>query len=58
MRREPLVITVPEVEAGRYYSLQFVDMYTFNFAYVGSRTTGNVAGNFLLAGPTLGRREA
>ncbi len=26
-------------------------MYTFNFAYVGSRATGNGAGNFLLAGP-------
>lgn len=51
LRAEPLVISVPEVEAGRYYSLQFVDMYTFNFAYVGSRATGNGAGNFLLAGP-------
>ncbi len=26
-------------------------MYTFNFAYVGSRATGNEAGSFLLAGP-------
>lgn len=26
-------------------------MYTFNFAYVGSRATGNDAGKFLLAGP-------
>jgi len=51
LRAEPLVISVPEVEAGRYHSLQFVDMYTFNFAYVGSRATGNGAGNFLLAGP-------
>jgi hypothetical protein len=51
LRREPLVISVPEVKAGRYYSLQFVDMYTFNFAYVGSRATGSAAGHFLLAGP-------
>lgn len=51
LRSEPLVITVPAVEAGRYYSLQFIDQYTFNFAYVGSRATGNEAGNFLLAGP-------
>ena len=51
LRAEPLVLTVPEVEAGRYYSLQFIDMYTFNFAYVGSRATGNGAGRFLLAGP-------
>src|SRR5690606_1111242 len=25
--------------------------YTFNFAYVGSRATGNEAGSFLIAGP-------
>jgi hypothetical protein len=51
LRAEPLVFTVPEVEKRRYYSLQFIDMYTFNFAYVGSRATGNSAGNYLLAGP-------
>src|SRR5215467_10069612 len=48
---EPLVITVPAVEDGRYYSLQFVDAFTFNFAYVGSRATGNGAASYLLAGP-------
>jgi hypothetical protein len=48
---EPIVLTVPAVEKGRYYSLQFIDMYTFNFAYVGSRATGNGAGSYLLAGP-------
>ena len=52
LRAEPLVFTVPSVEKGRYYSLQFIDMYTFNFAYVGSRATGNDAGHFLLAGPS------
>jgi hypothetical protein len=51
LRTEPLVITVPEIEPERYYSIQFVDAYTFNFAYVGSRTTGNGAAKFLLAGP-------
>jgi hypothetical protein len=51
LRTEPLVFSVPKVEQGRYYSLQFIDMYTFDFAYVGSRATGNDAGNFLLAGP-------
>ena len=51
MRAEPLVLTVPAIEKDRYYSLQFVDMYTFNFAYVGSRATGNGAGKYLLAGP-------
>jgi hypothetical protein len=52
LRTEPLVFSVPKVEQARYYSLQFIDMYTFDFAYVGSRATGNDAGNFLLAGPS------
>lgn len=51
LRAEPLVFTVPAVEKGRYYALQFIDMYTFDFAYVGSRATGNGAGSYLLAGP-------
>ncbi len=52
LRAEPLVLSVPPVEAGRYYSLQFVDGYTYNIAYVGSRATGNGPGNYLLAGPS------
>ncbi len=52
LRAEPLVLTVPPIEAGRYYSLQFVDGYTYDYAYVGSRTTGNGGGKYLLAGPS------
>jgi hypothetical protein len=51
LRTEPLVLTVPPIEQDRYYSLQFVDAYTYNMAYVGSRTTGNGGGKYLLAGP-------
>ncbi|MFE5285349.1 DUF1254 domain-containing protein [Nocardia sp. NPDC056611] len=51
LRAEPQVLTVPEVESNRYYSVQFIDAYTYNMAYVGSRTTGNKAGKYLLAGP-------
>jgi hypothetical protein len=51
LRAEPLVLSVPEVEKGRYYAVQMVDMYTFNYGYVGSRTTGNGAGNYMIAGP-------
>jgi hypothetical protein len=51
LRTEPLVLTVPEIPEGRYYSIQFIDAYTFNFAYAGSRTTGNKAGSIMLAGP-------
>jgi hypothetical protein len=41
LRAEPLVLSVPAIGKDRYYSLQFIDMYTFDFAYVGSRATGN-----------------
>jgi hypothetical protein len=44
LRAEPVVFAVPAVDKGRYYSLQFIDMNTFNFAYVGSRATGSAAG--------------
>lgn len=51
LRAEPMVITVPPIEAGRYFSVQLIDLYTFNFGYIGSRTTGNDGGSFLVAGP-------
>ena len=51
LRSEPVVLTVPEVPDGRYYVIQMVDIYTHNFAYVGTRTTGNGSGNYMIAGP-------
>jgi hypothetical protein len=51
LRSEPLVICVPKIESKRYYSVQIVDMYTFNYGYVGSRATGNDAGCYMIAGP-------
>jgi hypothetical protein len=51
LRREPWVLSVPEVPSDRYYVFQWVDLFTYNFAYVGPRTTGNKAGHYLLAGP-------
>ena len=52
LRTEPMVLTVPAIEKNRYFSLQLVDAYTFNFNYIGTRTTGNGGGSFLIAGPT------
>lgn len=44
----PLVLHVPEMN-NRYYSVQFTDPASgANFAYVGKRTTGTAAGDFLL----------
>jgi hypothetical protein len=47
----PLVLHVPAVPAHRYYSFEFLDPYTNVFAYVGTRTTGDGAGNYVLTGP-------
>ena len=51
LRAEPIVLTVPAMEKDRYFSVQLIDYYTLNFDYIGTRTTGNGGGTFLLAGP-------
>jgi hypothetical protein len=51
LRTEPIVFTVPPIEQKRYWSLQLIDLYTFNFDYLGTRTTGNSGGSFMIAGP-------
>jgi hypothetical protein len=50
LRAEPIVLTVPSIEKERYFSVQLIDLYTHNFDYIGSRTTGNDGGSFLIAG--------
>ena len=47
----PVALHVPDT-AGRYYVLQFVDVWTNNFAYVGHRATGTGEGAFLLVPPS------
>ncbi len=45
------VLHVPDM-AGRYYSVQFTDpSKNTNFAYVGKRTTGTSAGDYLISSP-------
>jgi hypothetical protein len=45
------ILHVPDM-AGRYYSVQFTDpSKNTNFAYVGKRTTGTKAGDYLITGP-------
>jgi hypothetical protein len=51
LRAEPIVLCVPKVEKTRYYDVQLVDMYTFNYGYIGSRATGNDVGCYMVAGP-------
>ena len=57
LRREPLVLTLPGIEDERYYAVQLVDLYTQNFAYLGTRTTGNHGGHYLIAGPDWKGRQ-
>ncbi len=52
LRAEPFVFTVPRIEPERFFSFQLIDLYTFNYGYVGSRTTGNGGGSFMIAGPS------
>ena len=51
LRAEPLVLIIPPIDKRRYFSVQLIDAYTHNFDYIGSRTTGNGGGNFMVAGP-------
>jgi hypothetical protein len=50
LSKGPQVLHVPDM-AGRYYSVQFTDPSDgTNFAYVGKRTTGTEAGDYLMSG--------
>jgi hypothetical protein len=51
LRAEPLVFTIPRIDGKRYWSAQLIDAYTQNFDYLGTRTTGNGGGSFVIAGP-------
>ena len=52
LRTEPIVLTVSAWEKDRYFSLQVIDAYTHHFDYIGSRSTANGGGIFLIARPT------
>ncbi len=50
LSKKPLILHVPDF-SGRYYSVQFTDPFDVDFAYVGTRTTGTHAGDYLVTGP-------
>jgi hypothetical protein len=51
LSKGPQVLHVPDMH-GRYYSVQFTDPSNNTiFAYVGRRTTGTAAGDYLITGP-------
>ncbi len=51
LRAEPIVVSVPKIDAKRYFVFQLMDLYTYNFGYIGTRATGNDGGHYLIAGP-------
>jgi hypothetical protein len=51
LRAEPMVVSVPAVPKDRYYVMQWIDLFTQNFAYIGVRSTGFGAGNYMFVGP-------
>jgi hypothetical protein len=51
LRAEPMVLSVPAVDPKRYYSVQLEDGNTYNYGYIGTRTTGSEAGDYMVVGP-------
>lgn len=51
LRAEPVVFCVPVIDKARYYSVQLADLYSDTYGYVGSRTTGNDGGCYMVSGP-------
>jgi hypothetical protein len=47
---QPVVMSLPDT-ADRYYVMPILDAWTNVFAPLGTRTTGNIAGDFVVTGP-------
>jgi hypothetical protein len=50
LENESLIIQIPD-GINRYFTLQFIDAYTTNYHYIGTRTTGTNGGTYILASP-------
>ncbi len=51
LKGTPLVLQVPDI-ADRYFVLPFMDTYGNQFKYIGTRTTGENGGTYVVVGPT------
>lgn len=52
IQSEPCIISLPDMETERFYHFQLIDLYTHNFAYLGTLTTGNHSGKYLISNST------
>lgn len=50
LRAEPVVLCVPKIEKKRYFSVMLQDLSTNLLPYIGSRTTGNDGGCYMVTG--------
>ena len=50
LNKEPMVLTVPDL-GDRYFTFEIASATSDNFGYVGTRTTGNKAANYVIIGP-------
>ena len=50
LTKEPVVLKVPSVQ-DRYISFQFLDAYTNDYTYLGTRASDGSEGTYLIAGP-------
>jgi len=51
LRREPVVISVPEIAEDRLYMLQMGEVNTNTLPYISSISTGTLAGDYAIVGP-------
>jgi len=51
LRREPIVISVPDIPKGESYMLQMGDTSTETLPYISTRTTNNKGGYYVVVGP-------
>lgn len=51
LSKEPIIVSVPTL-GERYYLLELLDGWTNVFSTIGTRQTGNQAGNYALTGPS------
>lgn len=51
LHAEPMVLGIPAFDEYRFQNIQLNDWYTHNFANKGTRTPGNRAARYLIAGP-------
>ena len=51
LRSEPFVLRLPRFPRHRFHNVQLIDLFTHNFAFYGSRLSGNDATTILIAGP-------